>query len=179
MKALKEIGFSGLINYLGEILFNLVFNMLLVSPLKIIWLKLWGSKIGANVIVNKISFLNIYRGGLKNLSIANNCFLSDGVLLDLADKITLEDDVTLAVRSLILTHTNVGYKDHPLQKHFPSFTKKVILKSGCFIGAHSVILPGLTIGRRAFVAAGAVVTKDVSENTVVAGVSAKNIKNIR
>jgi acetyltransferase-like isoleucine patch superfamily enzyme len=47
-----------------------------------------------------------------------------------------------------------------------------------WIGANAVILPGVTIGKHCVVAAGAVVTKDVPDNSLVAGVPAKLIKQI-
>ena len=57
-------------------------------------------------------------------------------------------------------------------------TKQVIINDDVWIGANAVILPGVTIGRHAVVAAGAVVTTDVPENTVVGGVPAKIIKRL-
>ena len=56
--------------------------------------------------------------------------------------------------------------------------KKIVLKKRPWIGAAVTILPGVTVGENAVVAAGAVVSKDVPANTVVAGVPAKEIKNI-
>ena len=57
-------------------------------------------------------------------------------------------------------------------------TKPVVIGDDVWIGANAVILPGVTIGRHVVVAAGAVVTKDVPDNCVVAGVPAKVIKAI-
>ena len=57
-------------------------------------------------------------------------------------------------------------------------TKQVIINDDVWIGANAVILPGVTIGRHSVVAAGAVVTTDVPENTVVGGVPAKIIKRL-
>ncbi|MCH5330753.1 MAG: galactoside O-acetyltransferase, partial [Alistipes sp.] len=54
----------------------------------------------------------------------------------------------------------------------------VLLKRGCWIGAGSTILPGVTVGENAVVGAGSVVTKDVEDNTVVAGNPARLIKRI-
>jgi acetyltransferase-like isoleucine patch superfamily enzyme len=57
-------------------------------------------------------------------------------------------------------------------------TKPVEIGDDVWIGANAVILPGVTIGRHAVVAAGAVVTNDVPNNCVVGGVPAKLIKQI-
>src|SRR5690625_666351 len=54
----------------------------------------------------------------------------------------------------------------------------VIIRKNVWIASNATILPGVTIGDNAVVAAGAVVTKDVPENTVVAGVPAEFIKEI-
>lgn len=55
-------------------------------------------------------------------------------------------------------------------------TSPVVISDDVWIGANSVILPGVTIGRHAVIAAGAVVTKDVPNNTLVAGVPASPIR---
>jgi acetyltransferase-like isoleucine patch superfamily enzyme len=57
-------------------------------------------------------------------------------------------------------------------------TSPVVIGDDVWIGANAVILPGVTIGRHCVVAAGAVVTKDVPDNTIVAGVPAKIIKKV-
>ena len=58
-------------------------------------------------------------------------------------------------------------------------TKPVVIGNDVWIGANAVILPGVTIGHHAVVAAGAVVTKDVPDFCVVAGVPAKVVKGLR
>ncbi len=57
-----------------------------------------------------------------------------------------------------------------------TFYKKVIIKNDVWIGANVVIMPGITIGNGAIIGAGAVVTKDVNDYEIVAGVPAKHIK---
>ena len=57
-------------------------------------------------------------------------------------------------------------------------TKPVIIGDDVWIGANAVILPGVTIGKHCVVAGGAVVTKDVPDHSLVAGVPAKLIKQI-
>lgn len=58
-------------------------------------------------------------------------------------------------------------------------TSPIVIGDDVWIGANAVILPGVTIGRHCVVAAGAVVTKDVPDYTVVAGVPAKVIKELK
>jgi acetyltransferase-like isoleucine patch superfamily enzyme len=112
-------------------------------------------------ILHDVRFFNLYRRGLAGLAIGEDCFIGDECLLDLAEGITLERQVTFAERVLVLTHTNVGYQDHPLQAHFPATAKPVVFEQGSFVGASATILPGTRIGARSFVAAGSVVTADV------------------
>jgi acetyltransferase-like isoleucine patch superfamily enzyme len=57
-------------------------------------------------------------------------------------------------------------------------TKPVVIGDDVWIGANAVILPGVTIGRHVVVAAGAVVTKDVPDSCVVAGIPAKVVKKL-
>ena len=59
-----------------------------------------------------------------------------------------------------------------------SFPAPIHIGRDVWIGANAVILPGITIGDGAVIAAGAVVTKDVPENTVAGGVPARVIKTI-
>lgn len=58
-------------------------------------------------------------------------------------------------------------------------TRQVVIEDDVWIGANAVILPGVTVGRHAVVAAGAVVTSDVPDYSVVGGVPAKIIKSLR
>ncbi|HBF38394.1 MAG TPA: hypothetical protein DDW50_13890, partial [Firmicutes bacterium] len=75
-----------------------------------------------------------------------------------------------------LTHGDVG--DRMLATKIRRKAGPVFLKEGCWIGARAVILPGITIGVQAVVGAGAVVTDDVPDFTVVAGVPAREIRKL-
>lgn len=79
---------------------------------------------------------------------------------------------------MILTHMSVGYADHPLKGHVPSSEETTVLAKGCFVGAGAIILPGVTVGECACVAAGSVVTRNVPPWTLVSGVRAKIIRSI-
>ena len=56
--------------------------------------------------------------------------------------------------------------------------EKIIIKKGAWIGAGASILPGVTVGKYAIVGAGAIVTKDVPDYSVVVGTPAKVVKKL-
>lgn len=179
MEAIKEIGFQKSFRYIFFSMWQYFFAMMFVSPLRVGFLWFFGAKIGSNTVIERIRFTNLYRTGISGITIGNNCYLGDGVVLDTAERILLQDDVTLSFDVMVLTHTNVGYKDHPVQSHIPTIVKPTIFQKGCFVGARAIILPGITIGEGAAVAAGAVVTKDVPAKTLVAGVPAKMVRKFK
>jgi acetyltransferase-like isoleucine patch superfamily enzyme len=173
MKALGEIGVRRAARFGFLTLAMVPYRGLLFPQLRAPYLRMLGAHIGKRTILHGVRFFNLYRRGLPGLSIGNECFLGDECLLDLAEAIVLEDQVTLAERVMVLTHMNVGYRDHPLQRHFPATAGPVRIGQGSFIGAGAIILPGLCIGPGSFVAAGSVVTRDVQGHTLVAGVPAR------
>jgi acetyltransferase-like isoleucine patch superfamily enzyme len=178
VKALSEIGLGRAARFGFFSLALLPYRAALVPQLRAPWLRLLGARVGRRSILHDVRFFNLYRRGLAGLAIGDECFLGDECLLDLAEGITLEDQVTLAERVLILTHTNVGYANHPLQPHFPATAAAVVVERGAFLGANVTVLPGLRVGCQSFVAAGSVVTRDVPPRTLVAGVPAKPVRAI-
>ncbi len=89
--------------------------------------------------------------------------------------ITIEDDVLIGPKVSLIT------ENHPLnpEERKGLAGKPILIKKNAWIGANATILPGVTIGENAVVAAGAVVSKDVPDNTVVGGIPAKFIKNVQ
>jgi acetyltransferase-like isoleucine patch superfamily enzyme len=110
----------------------------------------------------------------KHTEIGKNVFINfDCVFLDYGG-ITIGDCVFIAPQVSLLTE---GHPVSPENRH--SLTVAPIhIKRNAWIGANATIMQGVTIGENAVVAAGAVVTKDVPENTVVGGIPAKIIKAI-
>lgn len=179
LKALREIGLLKGIKFLFFEIALLLLKLIILPQPKVIFLRMLGAKIGKDVIIHDdVRFINCYRKGFRGLSIGDNCFIGYDCLFDLADSITLERNVTLAERVNIITHLNVGYRDHPLQIKFPSMTKGVLIKENAFVGINATILPGATIKSGSFVAASSLVNKDIEENTLVGGVPAVIIKKI-
>jgi acetyltransferase-like isoleucine patch superfamily enzyme len=92
--------------------------------------------------------------------------------------VTIGSHVNLA-QGITITALNHNFTDNTKNIGEQGVTtKQVVIKDDVWIGANAVILPGVTIGRHCVVAAGAVVTKDVPDNTLVGGVPAKIIKQI-
>lgn len=176
MKALAEIGWRKAARFGWFTAAMLPYRLLPVPQLRGPFLRLLGARIGSASVVHDVRFFNLYRRGLSGLSVGDECFLGDECLLDLAEGITLERQVTFAERVLVLTHTNVGYADHPLQSHFPAMAAPVVIEQGSFVGAAVTILPGVRIGARSFVAAGSVVTAEVPPGMLVAGVPARVVR---
>jgi acetyltransferase-like isoleucine patch superfamily enzyme len=129
-----------------------------------------GARVGGNTVLHRMTLSNVDRGGFKALTIGASCFVGEEVLIDLAAPVVLEDEVTLAARAMVLTHLNVGYRDHPLQARFPSHAAPVTIRRGSFIGAGATVLAGSSIGPEAFVAAASLVNRDVAAGEAVAGV---------
>jgi acetyltransferase-like isoleucine patch superfamily enzyme len=178
MKAADEVGWGRLLRFGLMTLAMVPYRLALFPPLRSALLRLYGARVGRRVVLHDVRFFNLYRRGLSGLRIGDDCFLGDECLLDLAEGIEMHDQVTLAERVLILTHSNVGYADHPLQKHFPKSAAPVVLERGCFVGAHALLLPGVRVGACAFVAAGAIVTDDVAAHALVGGVPARLIRTL-
>jgi acetyltransferase-like isoleucine patch superfamily enzyme len=153
----------------------------LILPAKLIvpTLQKYGAKIGQGVEmhspllfhnVSEIPYLHY-----SNLIIGSHCYFGRDVFLDLADKIIIEDNVTVSMRVTLLTHTHPGKSPLLLNKLSPSYAP-IILKNGCYVGASVTILQGICIGENAIIGAGAVVTHNIPPNTTYAGVPAKLIK---
>lgn len=119
-------------------------------------------------------FTPLYINYGKHTKIGKNVFINfDCIFLDLGG-ITIEDDVMLAPNVRLLSE---GHPVSPESRH-SLMTGHVHIKRNAWIGANATILPGVTIGENAVVAAGAVVSKDVPDNTIAGGIPAKVIKNI-
>src|SRR5881275_1605626 len=129
-----------------------------------------GSEIDESVAV----FTPLYINYGKNTKIGKNVLINfDCVFLDLGG-ITIEDNVLIAPKVSLLS------EGHPVS---PNERQSLVpghihIKKNAWIGAGATILPGVTVGENAVVAAGAVVSRDVPANTIVGGVPAKIIKSV-
>ena len=141
------------------------------SPKKI--QELFAELIGQKV-VNFTLFPPFYADYGKNISVGENVFINSGCCFQDQGGIEIGDNALIGQQVVIATLNH----DLTPAKRANMIPAPVKIGNNVWIGAHATILAGVTIGDNSVVAAGAVVTKDVPANVVVAGVPAKVIKNI-
>jgi acetyltransferase-like isoleucine patch superfamily enzyme len=124
------------------------------------------SKIGTFVEIQKNATIG------KNCKISTHTFICEGVHIE--DNVFIGHNVTF-INDKYPRSTN---PDGSLQSEADWNVVNTYIKKGASIGSSSTILCGVTVGENAIVGAGAVVTKDVPSNSIVAGVPAKVIKKI-
>ena len=117
--------------------------------------------------------IQLYRW--MGVKIGRHCFVGLDTWLDdqFPELIQIEDDVTISLRVTVVVHDDAKRMDRIEAGAGDGTVAPVVLKRGCYVGVGALLLPGVTIGERAVVAAGAVVTRDVPAGTVVAGVPAR------
>jgi UDP-2-acetamido-3-amino-2,3-dideoxy-glucuronate N-acetyltransferase len=113
----------------------------------------------------------------NNTNICSHCFLENDVVV--GSNVTLKSGVKIwdgvSLEDNVFVGPNVTFTNDklPRSKKYPTLYMRTIVRKGASIGAGAVILPGLIIGERAMVAAGAVVTRSVGEDEIVMGNPAK------
>jgi UDP-2-acetamido-3-amino-2,3-dideoxy-glucuronate N-acetyltransferase len=121
-----------------------------------------GSKIGKNCSIG------------QNVNVGNNVVIGNGVKIQnnvsVYEGVELEDYVFCGP-SMVFTNILVPRSEYP--QRGSKFYKKTIVKRGASLGANSTVVCGTTIGKCAFVGAGAVITRDVPNYALVVGNPAK------
>ncbi|MEP7287861.1 MAG: methyltransferase domain-containing protein [Chloroflexota bacterium] len=113
----------------------------------------------------------------SNLSIGNRVHIGKDVLIDLHQRVTIEDRVTISMGTRIITHQHVGQS--PLREMgYPYYSKPVVIEHGAYIGTNVVILQGIRVGECSVIGAGAIVNKDIPPYSVAMGIPARVIKVI-
>ncbi len=109
-----------------------------------------------------------------NITVGRDVFINAGCKFQDHAGIVLEDGV-LVGHNVVIATLNHDQRPSMRASLLPG---RVRVREGAWIGAGAVICPGVTVGRHSIVAAGAVVTRDVPDDVIVAGVPAKVVKSI-
>ena len=130
--------------------------------------------IGSEIDTSTTIFAPFHTNFGRLITIGKNVFINHACsFLDMGS-ITIGDNV------LIGPKVNLVSENHPIDpsQRNSLIGKPIVIKNNAWIGASATILPGITIGENSIVGAGSIVTKDVPDNTIVAGNPAKKIKSI-
>lgn len=125
-----------------------------------------------------------YAVGCSQISIGSRVIIRPNCMLfgessTLKMSILIEDDVMMGSGvHIYITNHRFDKLDIPLidQGYYPD--EPVVLKKGCWLGANTIVLPGVTIGANSVIGAGSVVTKSIPDGVVAAGNPAKVIRYI-
>ncbi|OPX18428.1 N-acetyltransferase [candidate division WOR-3 bacterium 4484_100] len=137
------------------------------------FVNLYGCEIGDNTKIG--TFVEIQ----KNAKIGKNCKISTHTFI--CEGVTIEDNVFVGHNVTFINdkYPRATNPEGRLQTEEDWTVVPTFVKKGASIGSSATILCGVTIGENAIVGAGSVVTKDVPDNAVVAGVPAKVIKFLK
>ena len=105
--------------------------------------------------------------GAKNLKLGKYTDIGAFTYIQAQKGVIIEDDVQIGSHCSIYSISTIDNKEG-----------KVVLRKNCKIGSHSVIMPGVTVGKNSIIGAFSFVIKDVPPNVVSYGIPAKTIKNV-
>lgn len=145
------------------------------SRVRALALRAAGFQIGQGCVIWGMPILTGSATLYKNLHMGNYAMINLGCLFDLGSPIHIGDYVAIGHHVSILTTSHIQGPSN--FRAGPTYSLPVIIESGAWIGTRTTILPGVTIGTGAVVAAGALVTKNVPANSLVGGVPARIIKS--
>jgi maltose O-acetyltransferase len=166
----------------GQFHFRLYAARLLCAPLpeyvggrfRALMLRMAGFQIGRGNIFQSMPVITGSGNLYSRFKTGERCMLNVGCFLELGGSLILGNSVGIGYQCLILT------TDHAIGSRYyraGQLTPKVIrIEDGAWLGSRVTVLPGVTIGSGAVVAAGAVVTKDIPANALAAGVPARVIR---
>jgi|SRR5690554_3676996 len=158
---------------------NNLYRIFLKLPLLNKYSRIWFRKLGVkgNDYYYLASDINVI-GDYKYLEMGKGSVIREESFLLLKNKVKLGENTAIAYQSTLITSANPNGPLNRLSKVYPKVCKPILIGNNTWIGARVIILPGITIGNFCVVAAGSVVTKDIPDYTVVAGVPAKEIKKL-
>jgi acetyltransferase-like isoleucine patch superfamily enzyme len=133
-----------------------------------------GVHTGTRVVIEPQAVLKLV-GARSGVALGDHVFIGRGTLFDLSDVLSIGQGTMLAPFCFITDHNHGIASSIPMWQQ-PTVCAPVRIGADCWLGARVTVLPGVTIGDGAVVAAGAVVTHDVAPGTIVGGVPARFLR---
>jgi acetyltransferase-like isoleucine patch superfamily enzyme len=141
------------------------------EEIRILFSKLTGKPVDASFGL----FPPFYTDCGKNITIGKNVFINSGCRFQDQGGITIGDGALIG-HNVVLATLNHDFAPEKRSTIHPAL---IVIGRNVWIGASATLVPGVTVGDNAVIAAGAVVTKDVPANTIAGGVPAKVIRQIK
>lgn len=139
-------------------------------------LRLMGASVGKNCDVETgIIFHNCH--DLRNLSIGDNVHIGKQCFFDLRSEVQMGNNIVISMRCSFITH--IDMLNSCLASLYKSESKHIIIGNHTYLGIGSVVLKGVTIGEGVLVGAKSLVTRSVTDRSVIMGVPAKLKKTIK
>ena len=110
--------------------------------------------------------------GTGSMSFGDRCFVNVGVTIVADESVRIGSDVAIGHDAFVIDTGMHGLEGRP-----PT-TSPVTIGDGAWVAARAMVLPGVTVGSRSVVAAGSIVTRDVPDDTLVAGSPAVVVRTL-
>lgn len=139
-------------------------------------LRLAGFQIGRGVAFMGMPLITGGKNVYANFSVGNFCWFNVGCFIDAGAPVTLGTHVGVGQQVMLITMSHaIGSAQRRVG---PLTAAPITIGDGAWLGARCIILPGVTVGAGAVVAAGAVVTRDVPPDALVAGTPARVVRQL-
>lgn len=150
-----------------------------LSTQRVIWpisKQFWKASLGA--MGNNVRIMRGTKAvSPNNIRLGENVYIGERCALYGYANITIGQNALIAREVIILTRNHIfSSLDSPIRDQGYSVSP-VTIEEDVWVGARVTILPGVTIGKGSVVAAGSVVTKDIPEYAIVAGIPARQVKS--
>ncbi|MBD3864141.1 acyltransferase [Olleya marilimosa] len=163
------------INFINSLIFKILPETRFYGTKRFL-LRAAGISIGVNSrVCSSVRFL-----GNGDVEIGDNVWIGPQTLISSSKPATIKIKSHVGIGPQVYIATGTHKIDYTgVSSLGAGINLDIVIDEGAWISAKSVLIPGVRVNRRAIVAAGAVVNKDVPENTMVGGVPAKVIKILK
>ncbi|MFP9112560.1 WcaF family extracellular polysaccharide biosynthesis acetyltransferase [Flavobacterium sp. RHBU_3] len=135
--------------------------------IKIVLLRLFGAKIGKGLVIKN----NVVVKFPWKLEVGDHCWIGENVWIDNLDRVKIGNSVCISQGAMLLT----GNHDYTLYD-MPYRNAPIVLEDGVWIGAQTVVCPGVSAYENAILAVGSVATKNLEANSIYQGNPAVKVR---